>query len=83
MPMVVADVSTQARTMTAGEHSSDVLCSRCGTAPVTEPLGLCGPCVVNVRVECVAGLRRLGEYLAAWAAFDDWLRLHRGGSATF
>jgi hypothetical protein len=83
MPIFVANVSTVAILMTSGEHSPGVLCSRCGTAPVAEPLGLCGPCVVNVRVECVAGLRRLGEYLAAWAAFDDWLRLHGDGTASF
>jgi hypothetical protein len=29
---------------------------------------------MHTRVEIVDGLKRLGSYLAAWAAFDDWLR---------
>jgi hypothetical protein len=80
--MLVTDDSTVATPMTSGEHSSGVCCIRCGMASAAEPLGLCAACVVKTRIECVAGLRRLGEYLAAWAAFDDWLRLHGDGAAS-
>jgi hypothetical protein len=31
---------------------------------------------VQTRLEFGRGLRRLSEYLAAWAAFDEWLRQH-------
>jgi len=29
---------------------------------------------MHTRVEIVDGLKRLASYLAAWAAFDDWVR---------
>jgi hypothetical protein len=50
------------------------MCVRCGQCEAPEPLGLCGACVIQTRVELSAGFRRLGSYLAAWAAFDHWLR---------
>jgi hypothetical protein len=37
--------------------------------------------LIQTRIEFVAGLRRLGEYLAAWAAFDEWCRAERRGPA--
>jgi hypothetical protein len=49
------------------------MCVRCQAAEAPEPLGLCTACALNARVEIVAGLKRLDAYLAAWAAFDDWL----------
>jgi hypothetical protein len=33
------------------------------------------------RIELAAGLRRLADYLAAWAAFDDWCRRSGSGPA--
>jgi hypothetical protein len=50
------------------------VCVRCQAAEAPEPLGLCTPCALNARLEIVAGMKRLCAYLAAWAAFDDWLR---------
>ena len=49
------------------------MCVRCKRASAPEPLGLCSSCVMNTRVEVLAGLERLDEYLAAWAAFERWL----------
>jgi hypothetical protein len=57
-------------------------CIRCTTAKAPEPLGLCTTCVVQTRIELASGIRRLGEYLAAWAAFDDWCRSRGAGPAT-
>jgi hypothetical protein len=53
---------------------SHTMCIRCQSAEAPEPLGFCPVCVVQTRVELAAGIRRLGEYLAAWAAFDEWCR---------
>jgi hypothetical protein len=50
------------------------MCIRCGETQAPEPLGLCAACVMHTRVEIVDGLKRLSRYLAAWAAFDDYLR---------
>jgi hypothetical protein len=50
------------------------MCIQCQAGEAPEPLGLCAACALQVRLECSAGLRRLGLYLAAWAAFDDWLQ---------
>jgi hypothetical protein len=52
------------------------MCIRCNNADASEPLGLCPVCAVQTRLEFGRGLRRLGDYLAAWAAFDAWLRDH-------
>jgi hypothetical protein len=50
------------------------MCVRCHAAEAPEPLGLCTPCALHARLEIVAGMKRLCAYLAAWAAFDEWLR---------
>ena len=50
------------------------MCVRCHAAEAPEPLGLCIPCALHARLEIVAGMKRLCAYLAAWAAFDEWLR---------
>ena len=42
-------------------------------------VGLLPTCVIHTRIEIVTGLRRLTEYLAAWAAFDDWCRAQGAG----
>jgi hypothetical protein len=52
------------------------MCVRCHEAEAPQPLGLCAPCALNARLEIAAGMKRLSAYLAAWAAFDDWLRRH-------
>ena len=31
-------------------------------------------CFIDTKLEFAAGLRRLGEYLGNWAAFEAWLR---------
>jgi hypothetical protein len=54
---------------------------RCGERAASEPVGCCPVCLIQTRIEFVAGLRLLGEYLAAWAAFDDWCRAERRGPA--
>jgi hypothetical protein len=56
-------------------------CIRCNDASAPEPLGLCTPCAMHTRLEVVAGLRRLHNYLDAWANFDAWLRRRGRGSA--
>jgi hypothetical protein len=52
-------------------------CIRCGNEEAHEATGYCAPCAIQARIEVLTGMRRLGEYLAAWAAFDDWLRARR------
>jgi rRNA maturation endonuclease Nob1 len=53
---------------------SMVMCIRCRRTSAPEPLGFCAACAMHTRVEVVDGLKRLARYLAAWAAFDEWLR---------
>jgi hypothetical protein len=48
------------------------MCIRCGNVEAPEQLGYCTTCVIHTRVEVSGGMRRFGQYLAAWAAFDDW-----------
>jgi hypothetical protein len=57
------------------------MCIRCHTTDAPEPFGLCPACAVRTRLELASGLRRLADYLAAWAAFDDWCRTRRNGTA--
>lgn len=58
-----------------------MVCIRCGESEAPDPVGLCAPCAMQVRVELSTGFRRLAEYLTAWAAFDAWLRSRGGGGA--
>jgi hypothetical protein len=55
-------------------------CERCsgGDPPA---LRSCPTCVSAARIEASAGFRQIAEYLAAWAAFDEWCRSHGRGSA--
>jgi hypothetical protein len=76
--MFVAHVSTAATSMNSVERSGE-RCVRCGTTAAREPSGYCPTCVIHTRIEIVTGLRRLTEYLAAWAAFDDWCRSRGAG----
>lgn len=54
------------------------MCIRCSTASAHGPAGLCSSCAIETRIEIRRGLSELASYLAAWAAFDDWLRLRTG-----
>jgi hypothetical protein len=57
------------------------MCIRCRDAEASGSLVLCEACAAQTRVELAEGYRRLTQYLAAWAAFDDWLRAHEAGPA--
>jgi hypothetical protein len=48
------------------------MCICCGSPHISAPPGLCLACSIDLRREFYSGLERLGEYLAAWAAFQDW-----------
>jgi hypothetical protein len=48
------------------------MCVRCGTPHVSDPLGLCLACTIELRREFYAGLEQLMAYLASWAAFQEW-----------
>ena len=48
------------------------MCIRCGRPHICDPLGFCLGCAIEIRREFYAGLEELKEYLAAWAAFQDW-----------
>ena len=50
------------------------MCIRCCAREASWPDEMCGPCAFYTRIEVARGLRRLGDYLAAWAAFDEWQR---------
>lgn len=54
----------------------ETMCIRCQDAQAPGSLGLCAACAMNTRVELTDGFRKLGTYLTAWAAFEDWLRKH-------
>jgi hypothetical protein len=45
------------------------MCIRCGEAEVDHELGICERCALPTCVEYLTGLKRLEEYLEAWAAF--------------
>jgi hypothetical protein len=49
------------------------MCIRCCAREASWPDEMCGPCAFYTRIEVARGLRRLGDYLAAWAAFEEWL----------
>lgn len=48
------------------------MCISCGSPHVSDSLGLCLSCSIELRREFYSGLERLNEYLAAWAAFAEW-----------
>ena len=47
-------------------------CIRCGSEEAHDAQAYCAQCAIASRVEVLSGMRRLGDYLAAWAAFDEW-----------
>ena len=55
---------------------TDDTCVRCREREVAGPLSLCVTCAAETKAEFSRGLARMGEYLRAWAAFDEWLRAH-------
>ena len=54
-------------------------CIRCGSEEAHDAQAYCAQCAIASRVEVLSGMRRLGDYLAAWAAFDEWLRARGAG----
>jgi hypothetical protein len=48
------------------------MCIRCGDHETPADRSYCVHCTFAVRAEVEDGLRRLADYLAAWAAFDAW-----------
>jgi hypothetical protein len=56
-------------------------CIRCGDVQTPDGEGYCTSCLREARAEVFSGMRRLGEYLAAQAAFDEWLRARGAGPA--
>ena len=49
------------------------MCIRCREVEAAGELGLCDGCAISTCVEYLNGLEQLEEYLASWAAFEDWL----------
>jgi hypothetical protein len=48
------------------------MCIRCNEHEAPHDRPYCVHCTFAVRAEVEDGLRRLAEYLAAWAAFEAW-----------
>jgi hypothetical protein len=49
------------------------MCIRCREVEVDGELGLCDRCAIPTCIEYLTGLERLEDYLARWAAFQEWL----------
>ena len=52
------------------------MCIRCGEHEAPPDRPYCVHCAFAVRAEVEDGLRRLSDYLGAWAAFDEWCSSH-------
>src|SRR3982751_1849555 len=48
------------------------MCIRCGEHETPPDRPYCVHCTFAVRAEVEDGLRKLADYLSAWAAFDEW-----------
>jgi hypothetical protein len=48
------------------------MCIRCHEHETSSERPYCVHCTFAVRAEVEDGLRRLADYLSAWAAFDAW-----------
>jgi hypothetical protein len=48
------------------------MCIRCSDETTLPGRPYCIHCTFVVRAEVEDGLRKLAEYLSAWAAFDAW-----------
>jgi hypothetical protein len=57
-------------------------CVRCHEAKAPEPEGYCSTCAALSKIEVSEGYRRIQRYLAAWAAFDEWLQARGAGPAS-
>jgi hypothetical protein len=57
------------------------MCIRCGEYETANDRPYCIPCTFAVRAEVEDGLRRLGSYLGAWAAFDEWCAVRERAAA--
>lgn len=57
------------------------MCVRCDSGRATGPFGLCAECTLVTHAEAMSGIARLGDYLAAWAAFRCWLERRDRGDA--
>jgi rhodanese-related sulfurtransferase len=57
------------------------MCIRCGENETPPDRPYCVHCMSAVRAEVEAGLRRLAEYLGAWAAFDAWCDARHAAAA--
>jgi len=55
------------------------MCVHCGHPHISDPLGFCLACSIEIRREFYAGLERLTAFLASWAAFEEWEAEHRAG----
>jgi hypothetical protein len=53
------------------------MCIRCREQEAAPGRPYCVHCTFAVRAEVDDGLRRLAQYLGAWAAFDFWCEAHR------
>jgi hypothetical protein len=53
------------------------MCIRCREYETAPDRPYCIHCTFAVRAEVEEGLRRLADYLGAWAAFDEWCAAHR------
>ena len=57
------------------------MCIYCDEQTHLELDGCCPTCLVDYRIEVALGIRRLGDYLAAWSAFEDWCRERQPAAA--
>jgi len=57
------------------------MCIRCHENETSADRPYCVHCTFAVRAEVEDGLRRLADYLTAWAAFDQWCESRTGSTA--
>jgi hypothetical protein len=56
------------------------MCVQCGSPHISDSYGFCLACSIEIRREFYAGLQRLVDYLASWAAFEEWEAEHTLGT---
>jgi hypothetical protein len=69
-------VSIRPQPEQALERFYSTMCVHCGHPHISDPLGFCLACTIELRREFYAGLERLTAYLASWAAFEEWEAEH-------
>ena len=57
------------------------MCIRCNDHETPTDRPYCVHCTFAVRAEVEVGLKRLADYLEAWAAFDAWYAGRLGSAA--